>query len=108
MRAALALCDERYPAALLCTAQPELYEPFGFRAVDEHKVVDGAAPRLDRRPVRRVELFACPDALGMAATAEPHVFVDGDDAIGGAGAVRFMVRGPFPEGTLMLPRPFRC
>lgn len=95
MRAALALCDERYPAALLCTAQPELYEPFGFRAVDEHKVVDGAAPRLDRRPVRRVELFACPDALGMAATAEPHVFVDGDDAI----AARAL-RGSWCEGPL--------
>ncbi|WP_437898730.1 hypothetical protein [Sorangium sp. So ce124] len=58
--------------------------------------------------MRRFELFACPDALGMAATADPHVFVDGDDAIGGAGAVRLMVRGPFPEGPLMLPRPFRC
>ncbi|KYF68345.1 hypothetical protein BE15_44805 [Sorangium cellulosum] len=57
---------------------------------------------------RRVELFACPDALGMAGTAEPHVFVDGDDAVGGAGAVRLMVRGAFPEGPLMLPRPFRC
>ncbi|WP_437969529.1 GNAT family N-acetyltransferase [Sorangium sp. So ce260] len=197
MRAALAFCDERYPAELLCTAQPELYEPFGFRLVDEHKVVAGVAPRLDRQPmrpfrltneadraifqrlasrrapvstrlgvtgpaavfvvnemdrplfyaedldaiasleiagdalclydvvaaelppldeilrrlpaqVRRVELFACPDALGMTGTAEPHVFVDGDDAIGGAGAVRLMVRGPFPEGPLMLPRPFRC
>ncbi|WP_437985201.1 GNAT family N-acetyltransferase [Sorangium sp. So ce117] len=197
MRAALAFCDERYPAALLCTAQPELYEPFGFRVVDEHKVVAGAGPRLDRRPmrpfrladeedraifqrlasrrapastklgvtgpaavfvvneldrplfyaedldaivsleiagdvlclydvvaqelppldeilrrlpapVRRVELFACPDAFGMAGTAEPHVSVDGDDAIGGAGASRLMVRGAFPEGPLMLPRPFRC
>ncbi|WP_438042484.1 hypothetical protein [Sorangium sp. So ce128] len=55
-----------------------------------------------------MELFACPDALGVAGTAEPHVFVDGDDAIGGAGASRRMVRGAFPEGTLMLPRPFRC
>jgi hypothetical protein len=36
--------------------------------------------------VRRVELFACPDALGKAGTAEPHVFVDGGDAVGGAGA----------------------
>ncbi len=197
MRAALAFCDERYPAGLLCTAQPELYEPFGFRLVDEHKVVAEVAPRLDRQPmrpfrladeedraifqrlaprraplstrlgvtgpatvfvvnemdrplfyaedldaivsleiagdvlclydvvaaelpplheilrrlparVRRVELFACPDALGMTGTAEPHVFVEGDDAIGGAGAVRLMVRGPFPEGPLMLPRPFRC
>ncbi|AGP34836.1 hypothetical protein BE04_27630 [Sorangium cellulosum] len=58
--------------------------------------------------VRRVELFACPDALGMTAAAEPHVFVDGEDALGGAGAVRLMVRGPFPEGPLVLPRPFRC
>ncbi|WP_437319097.1 hypothetical protein [Sorangium sp. So ce385] len=44
----------------------------------------------------------------MTAAAEPHAFVDGDDALGGAGAVRLMVRGPFPEGPLMLPRPFRC
>ncbi|XXY46910.1 GNAT family N-acetyltransferase [Sorangium sp. So ce269] len=197
MRAALAFCDERYPTELLCTAQPEIYEPFGFRVVDEQKVVAGVAPRLDRQPmrplrladeedraifqrvasrrapisarlgitgpaevfvvneldrplfyaedlgaivsleiagevlclhdvvaaelppldellrrlpvpVRRVELFACPDGLGVAGTAEPHVFVDGDDAVGGAGAVRLMVRGPFPEGPLMLPRPFRC
>ncbi|AUX20969.1 uncharacterized protein SOCEGT47_014460 [Sorangium cellulosum] len=197
MRAALAFCDERYPAALLCTAQPELYEPFGFRVVDEHKVVSDVAARFDRRsmrplrlaeardravfqrlasrraplsrklgvtgpatvfvvnepdrplvyaedldaivsmeiagdplclydvvaaelppldeilrrlpaPVRRVELFACPDGVGLAGGAEPHVFVDGDDALGGAGASRLMVRGPFPEGPLMLPRPFRC
>ncbi|WP_437637746.1 GNAT family N-acetyltransferase [Sorangium sp. So ce854] len=197
MRAALAFCDGRYPAQLLCTAQPEIYEPFGFRVVDEHKVIAEAAPRLDRRalrpfrladaedhavfqrlarrrapvsarlgitgpaevfvineldrplfyaedldaivsmeivgdvlclhdivaaelppldeilrrlpaPVRRVELYACPDTVGMAGTAEPHVFVDGDDAVGGAGAVRLMVRGRFPEGPLMLPRPFRC
>ncbi|WP_437591758.1 hypothetical protein [Sorangium sp. So ce1000] len=98
MRAALAFCDERYPSALLCTAQPELYPPFGFRLVDEHKVVAGAAPRLD----------ACPDALGLLGTPEPHVLVDGDDAIGGAGAVQLMARGSFPGGPLMLPRPFRC
>lgn len=197
MRAALAFCDERYSAALLCTAQPELYAPFGFRVVDEHKGVSDVAPRLDRRPmrplrlaeardravfqrlasrrapssrklgvigpeavfvvnelarplvyaeeldasvsmeiagdtlclydvvaaelppldemlrrlpapVRRVELFVCPDGLGLVVAAEPHVFVDGDDALGGAGASRLMVRGPFPEGPLMLPRPFRC
>ncbi|MGK3996196.1 hypothetical protein [Sorangium sp. So ce1024] len=46
--------------------------------------------------------------LVRAGPAEPHVFVDGDDAVGGAGAVRLMVRGRFPEGPLMLPRPFRC
>ncbi|WP_237245201.1 MULTISPECIES: hypothetical protein [Sorangium] len=68
--------------------------------------LDEILRRLQAR-VRRVELFACPDAFGMTA-AEPHVFVDGDDALGGAGAVRLTVRGPFPEGPLMLPRPFRC
>ncbi|WP_437769520.1 hypothetical protein WMF27_07940 [Sorangium sp. So ce281] len=79
-----------------------------------YDVVAAELPPLDeilRRlpaPVRRVELFACPDALGMVGTAEPHVSMDGDDAGGGAGAVRLMVRGPFPEGPLMLPRPFRC
>jgi hypothetical protein len=34
--------------------------------------------------------------------------LDGDDAIGGGGEARLMVRGAFPEGPLMLPRPFRC
>ncbi|AUX40696.1 uncharacterized protein SOCE26_020970 [Sorangium cellulosum] len=187
----------RYQTALLCTAQPELYEPFGFRVVPEHKIVSESLPPIDERPMRpfhltdphdlalfqrlapsraplstklgitgpstvfvvneldrplfyaedldaivsmetpgdivrlydivakklpslheilrrlpaparRIQLFACPDALGMPGTAEPHVFVDEDDALGGAGAVRLMVRGPFPEGPLMLPRPFRC
>ncbi|WP_438000154.1 hypothetical protein WMF26_10025 [Sorangium sp. So ce185] len=49
-----------------------------------------------------------PGRARHTAAAEPHVFVDGDGALGGAGAVRLMVRGPFPEGPLMLPRPFRC
>ncbi len=39
MEEALRHCDEHYPAAILSTAQPELYEPFGFRVVPEHHAV---------------------------------------------------------------------
>jgi GNAT superfamily N-acetyltransferase len=36
VREALEHCDARYPAALLATDSPELYRPFGFRALREH------------------------------------------------------------------------
>jgi predicted N-acetyltransferase YhbS len=32
-------CDRRYETLVLTTSQPELYEPFGFRVVEEHKFV---------------------------------------------------------------------
>ncbi|CAN91742.1 hypothetical protein predicted by Glimmer/Critica [Sorangium cellulosum So ce56] len=90
----------------MTTSRRSWSEP-GLRVAAELPPLDEIFRRLPA-PVRRVELFACPDALGMAGTAEPHVFVDGDDAIGGAGASRLMVRRAFPEGPLMLPRPIRC
>jgi ribosomal protein S18 acetylase RimI-like enzyme len=36
MEEALQYCDRRYDTVLLFTAQPELYEPFGFRELGEH------------------------------------------------------------------------
>jgi GNAT superfamily N-acetyltransferase len=41
---ALAWCEPRFDALELCTVQPELYEPFGFRVWPEHRFV-GAGPR---------------------------------------------------------------
>ena len=36
MQEVLDYCDKRYKTLVLTTAQPELYEPFGFRVVQEH------------------------------------------------------------------------
>jgi GNAT superfamily N-acetyltransferase len=36
MTEVLDYCDGRYKTQILTTAQPELYEPFGFRVVEEH------------------------------------------------------------------------
>lgn len=36
MNQVLDYCDSRYDTLLLTTAQPELYQPFGFRVVQEH------------------------------------------------------------------------
>ncbi len=36
MHEVLAYCDRRYETVILFTAQPELYEPFGFRTLGEH------------------------------------------------------------------------
>lgn len=39
MTEVLDYCDLRYETLVLTTSQPELYEPFGFRVVEEHKFV---------------------------------------------------------------------
>ncbi|MUL35301.1 GNAT family N-acetyltransferase [Gloeocapsopsis dulcis] len=39
MREVLDYCDRRYETLVLTTSQPELYEPFGFRVVEEHKFI---------------------------------------------------------------------
>ncbi|AFZ33108.1 GCN5-related N-acetyltransferase [Gloeocapsa sp. PCC 7428] len=39
MTEVLDYCDRHYKTLVLTTSQPELYEPFGFRVVEEHKFV---------------------------------------------------------------------
>jgi predicted N-acetyltransferase YhbS len=39
LTAALNYCDSRYESIILTTGQPALYEPFGFRVVQEHAFV---------------------------------------------------------------------
>lgn len=39
MTEVLDYCDRRYETLVLTTSQPELYEPFGFRVVEEYKFV---------------------------------------------------------------------
>ncbi|PPS43589.1 GCN5-related N-acetyltransferase [Chroococcidiopsis sp. TS-821] len=39
MTEVLDYCDRRYETLVLTTSQPKLYEPFGFRVVEEHKFV---------------------------------------------------------------------
>lgn len=54
MEAVLLYVDERFPLAILSTDRPVLYEPFGFRAVVEHRF-KGTAPRIGARmPSRRL------------------------------------------------------
>src|SRR5262245_13883644 len=58
MAEVLPWCDERWPTLVLNTGQPELYEPFGFRRIPEHRFVStgpahggrGAATRGDAAP----------------------------------------------------------
>lgn len=74
----LAHCDERYATLQLTTANPEYYEPFGFRRVPEHRFVadcQGALPRVPStprsldvdRPADRELLLALLDGRGPAS-----------------------------------------
>lgn len=45
---ALAWCEPRFDALELCTVQPELYQPFGFRVLPEQRFV-GPGPRAPGR-----------------------------------------------------------
>ena len=55
-------------------------------------------PFARRAPVERAALYFPPDRLQDELVAEPCL-IDGDDYL--------MVRGPFPEGPLMLPPTLR-
>ena len=61
MQAALHHCDARYETLVLCTAQPELYEPFGFRVVQEHVFTASVAPRRGSAGFRELRLDASDD-----------------------------------------------
>ena len=199
MTEVLQYCACRYNTLVLTTGQPELYEPFGFRALQEHlftvpcaspggrqgfrlfkphdrddlrlleRLLDTRVPVshllgvvhekavfsfnirnlplyyavdlevfvaftldsarlslfdivgmqipslaaiLERLPQRidQVVTYFSPDCLGVDFQAMPHLLMDPPEALGGAGADFFMVRGPFAaEGqTFMLPRSARC
>ena len=47
MTDALGYCSSRYDTVILFTAQPELYEPFGFRVVKEHRFRFQVASKVD-------------------------------------------------------------
>lgn len=199
MTEVLQYCAQRYNTLILTTGQPELYEPFGFRVVQEHLFTASCAspggrqgfrpfkphdrgdlrllerlletrvpvshilgvvqekavfsfnvrdfplyyaadlgvfvaftldgPQLnlfdivgmqipslaaivERLPERidQVVAYFSPDCLGANFQATPHLLMDSPEALGGAGADFFMVRGPFAaEGqACMLPRSARC
>lgn len=199
MTEVLQYCARRYNTLVLTTGQPELYEPFGFRVLQEHlftvpcaspggrqgfrpfvphdpndlqlleRLLDTRVPmshtlgvvhetavfrfnvrnfplyyaadlevfvaftldgtrlnlfdiigtqipslmaivaRLPQR-IDQVVTYFSPDRLGAAFQAMPHLLMDPPEALGGAGADFFMVRGPFAaEGqAFMLPRSARC
>ena len=58
MEEALAWADARWDALELSTAEPELYEPFGFRVLDEHRFV-GRGRGGGRAGLRRLD-YASP------------------------------------------------
>lgn len=192
-------CSRRYHTLILTTGQPELYEPFGFRVVQEHlfmascispggrqgfrpfkphdpddlrlleRLLETRAPVsrilgvvqekavfsfnvrnvplyyaadlevfvactldgtqlnlfdivgtqlpslaaiLERLPQRidQVMTYFSPDRLGADFQATPHLLIDPPEALGGAEADFFMVRGACAaEGqAFMLPRSARC
>ncbi len=68
-------CDQRYETLLLYTAQPELYEPFGFRVLGEHlfRAPWSAAPR-GTGGFRQLDLYEPSDlrlAERLVAAREP-------------------------------------
>jgi len=54
MTEALHYCDARYETVELCTARPELYAPFGFRVVPEHRFLASISPQPSATTVRRL------------------------------------------------------
>jgi predicted N-acetyltransferase YhbS len=199
MTEVLQYCACRYNTLILTTGQPELYEPFGFRVLQEHlfmapcaspggrqgfwpfqphdanalralqRLLDQRVPvshilgvvqeravfsfnarnfplyyapdlevvlaftldgtrlnlfdivatqipslaailaRLPQR-IDQVVTYFSPDRLGADFQAIPHLLMDSPEALGGAGADFFMVRGPWTveDQAFMLPRSARC
>ncbi|MES1022936.1 GNAT family N-acetyltransferase [Gloeocapsa sp. BRSZ] len=56
MTEVLDYCDRRYETLVLTTSQPELYEPFGFRVVEEHKFVAQCEVKESRDRLRLLDL----------------------------------------------------
>jgi predicted N-acetyltransferase YhbS len=64
MEEALAWCDARFDALELCTVQPELYEPFGFRVLPEQRFV-GPGPRAPGRDGLRALDYRAPGDVAL-------------------------------------------
>ncbi|ETW92098.1 MAG: hypothetical protein ETSY1_45175, partial [Candidatus Entotheonella factor] len=56
MTEALDYCESRYETLLLYTAQPELYEPFGFRELGEHLFTASRSAARGREGFRQLNL----------------------------------------------------
>jgi GNAT superfamily N-acetyltransferase len=73
-------CEERWSTVVLNTGQPELYEPFGFRRVPEHRFVATAIPRdatsvrtSAPRPFRSLDYTSADDRARLLALLEARV-----------------------------------
>lgn len=64
MEEALAWCGPRFDALELCTVQPELYEPFGFRVLREERFV-GPGPGAPGRAGLRVLDYGDPGDVAL-------------------------------------------
>jgi GNAT superfamily N-acetyltransferase len=58
MEPALRFVDEHWSIAKLSTSQPELYEPFGFRVIEQHRFVLGHRHRRDETVAHHGEAAA--------------------------------------------------
>ncbi|MBI1815231.1 MAG: GNAT family N-acetyltransferase [Deltaproteobacteria bacterium] len=67
MEDALRWADARYQTLQLSTAQPELYEPFGFRVVPEHRFIGAWSHNLGRNRLRVLD-YGCADDLALIHT----------------------------------------
>src|SRR5262245_54265189 len=74
MAEVLPWCDERWPTVVLNTGQPELYEPFGFRRIPEHRFVSTWSVRGREDPARTAS-----DAAAVARSFRTLEYASADD-----------------------------
>ena len=115
---ALAWCDERWDALELSTAEPRLYEPFGFRELRESRFVgavrrapgrDGLCPldRADARDLERLrgllaEREPVSQRLGVAEPGPVFLFVTANAPLWRVPALEAVVSLALERGTLRL------